>query len=364
MKKNTIIKITLIFAFLMVNTSFLIKSGVAKYLSGPTMVYAGQNVNLCWYVDPVEYSNGALSVVSSSYEGEDWVVEINKDDLGWNYFSKPLIKLGEWDFQVTIYKYIKVWGIIWPIPFLSEVETIEGVDCVFPSNIKIDVKIMYDDSAADYLLSEWNEQPESLAGCVEYALDTSYKQYWGNKIDFFTGTDSNWLVHDPDGYEYARLVDSLGEYMGFGSVSGWQSDSAIEWDTDKSLPNGQGNGIEFDMLIMVTYNDDPDLTSLGASRDDLVIINLVKFDYYEGWSRTPFLGTPKHGVYSTVMHESGHVYAINGRGNQYYELDDTGDTTKKRKSVMDYYYVVHGYGKKFDQGHRNTIASNIANWVF
>ncbi|MBY9007673.1 MAG: hypothetical protein KGD63_13060 [Candidatus Lokiarchaeota archaeon] len=340
MKKNTIIKITLIFAFLMVNTSFLIKSGVAKYLYGPTMVYAGQNVNLSWYVDPVDYSDGALSIVSSSYEGEDWVIEINKDDLGWNYFSKPLIKLGEWDFQVTIYKYIKIWGIIFPIPFLSEVETIEGVDCVFPNDIRVDVKIMYDTAAANYLSSEWNEEPESLARCVDDALDIPYYGYWGEDIDFFTGTDSNWLIYDING------------------------DMAITWFQDKSLPVGQGHGYDFDICIYFTY--DENLDAYGVTQDDFIRINLANHDWFEEWSRTPFLGTPKYGVYSTIMHESGHVFRITGAGRSTdIDGDDpsTGDTYKQRKSVMDYYYGVHGYGEFFDQGHRDTIAWNIANRI-
>ena len=360
-KKNTNIKIGLLFALIFVTIPFLIRpSSAASGIIITRSVYAGEDCSLRWLVDPALNDQDTFSLVYSTYDGNDgdWIFEGQIDGTGWQTYSKTLNKLGMWIFKVEIYTLVDL-GII-KIPI--KIDTRLGYSlCIFPDNIKVDVSIMFDTLAIQQLLSKFSMPINLLPLYVEYALDTSYKQYWGDDIDFFTSYDPNWpeTSYDPDWFVWDQ-----------------QGDLAVTWFNDKRLPSGTGNGYYFEMMIYFTYN--PNSSYLGSTLDDLIMINLAHHKYFTKWT-----SPSGYGVLSTLMHEVGHVFGITGHGSSDYagtsdydptgEDDDTGDTgiiisggigVGFRRSVMDYYYGVWGYGTKFDQGHQNTIAITAAGPYF
>ena len=331
----------------MVNTSFLIKPGVAKYLSGPTMVYAGKNVNLSWYVDTVKYDSAdTSSLIYSSYEGGDWIQVGEKLGTGLKGFSQPLIKLGNWDFKVVIWTLVKFGFITILLPV--ETEVIENIQCVFPKNIKVDVQIMYDDAAMNEMFTKWGLISRFLPLYVDSILDDSYQNYWEEDIDFFAYKLPQWFIHDP--YQY--YFDN--------------------WDNYNDLPDNQGNGEKFDIGILFTSDVNRPYAGIKWPNSNKVIINVYYIELLD-WNNNF-----EEGLFSVIMHEVGHCFGITGEGNvggndQKGLLDSTGDTARRdksgniiggiRRSVMDYYYGLRSYNDKFDQGHKNTIASNIARCV-
>lgn len=114
--------------------------------------------------------------------------------------------------------------------------------------------------------------------------------------------------------------------------------------------------------MMIYFTSNPNMGILGSYLEGgFIRINLDPHYYFAAWTNIHV-----YNVFSTLMHEVGHRFGINGDG-QTTDPDgdnpETGDTTMKRRSVMDYYYARFGYGAYFDQGHMDTIALNIENYV-
>lgn len=339
--KNIFIKIGLMILLILVNASFIIKPIKAESLSGPTSVIFGDDVNLQWYVKYAEFRNEyafsiPFSQIYSRLEYEsNWKLEGIIGGRGWKNFQMPLEHHGEWDFKVEIW--VRSGHNHNSYAALMETELIYDLQCLFPLDINIDLKIMYDTSALQSLNNDFDISSGDLHSRVEYGLDTFYQVNFGNEIDFFTSDDPDWTIHDTAG------------------------DGILSWFTGGNrLPSGQGNGYYFENLIYFEY--DPDSTVLGRHWSDGVItINLAKHEYFSGYTHEQF-----YTVFSTLMHEVGHSFGINGVGKSS-DLEgdnpETGDTTKKRYSVMDYHWARYGYGYTFDQGHRDTIIIDLMNRI-
>lgn len=215
----------------------------------------------------------------------------------------------------------------------------------------VDVKIMYDANVIEYL-GYSNRDVKILASYIETALDYGFGQYFN--IDFHTRTEGNWFIYDSDGYNpRSIIIETIGDYLD------WIEEDIIRWDLSRSLPSGQGHGNKFDLLILLTY--DPNLNDGRYGISDLdygnyFVINLKYVEDYS-WSSIEY-----DGLFSMIMHETGHCYGINGQGQTTDKQgleDNTGDTSGYRKSVMDYYYDNNGYGNVFDSGNIKTILTNL-----
>ena len=274
-----------------------------------------------------------------SYNFNDGVI-LQKPTIygtGTKQISIELEEIGLYQFEIEISCYYGIEGTTYGNIY-KETLSID-INCF----VDIDIKIAFDGNAANYLYSI-GENENTLVNSVENALDYGFGQYWN--MNFHTGTSEEWLVHVEDGYDGT-------------DYNGWRNDHLINWDDDKELPVGEGNGNNFDLLCIFFNNET--IEPLGftyPSNLDVFYINLGKHEFGV-WDDIDIYGT-----YSTIMHEVGHCYGVTGFGaypEGHPDADPdglilrTGDTYDKRDSVMDYYRTNHGFGDKFDYGHKYTI---------
>lgn len=282
------------------------------------------------------------------------------DNEGWISHDPPILegtgdkhterKLSEWGYYQCK---IEIW-CNYGVPGQSSYENYQETLSIsfLCESVNVDIKIAYDEYVANYLDSIYKNH-SILADSVETALDDGFGQYWD--IDFHTGTTNEWLIYDEDGY-HPNSLPNPSEYFK------WAEKFCINWDEDRSLPENEGHGDDFDLLFLFVYDTDQ-INILGVTEytlGDVILIILNNINSIEDWNSEGIVG-----AYSVFMHEVGHAYGINGEGvfssgeDQDGLEPDTGDTNKKRNSIMDYYWGFHGYWNIFDQGHRDTITSNI-----
>ena len=230
----------------------------------------------------------------------------------------------------------------------------------FNTKVDVDVKIAYCESIIENFL-EYEPDMDRLAFYVQYALNEGFGQYW-DYMDFYTGTDDNWLVYDQEGYNQQE-IESRSDYFK------WSHNEAIHWNTNKSLPNNEGHGEKFDLLVLFIY-DNSDMAGGWAEYvgGDTFVINYYHFTHIlwgalHGWKGNVLGIIPVKGILSTIMHETGHCYGIDSivTNPSLDPYDDaTGDTSWVRDSVMDYWLSYYGAHMKFDAGHQRTIYKNLA----
>ncbi|MBY9006521.1 MAG: hypothetical protein KGD63_07160 [Candidatus Lokiarchaeota archaeon] len=348
-----------------------------------TIIDPGEYITITWRNDYEDlyvpggvcrYQSEIYRAKITDYENQwvyDWEYIETIFNKGLCSYSEQLNTPGEYVYKVDIASIqgLYSWGIYHVLIDSSLSYRISVME-------NIDIKIVYDGKAYEYIYNTIEKSDEDLADSIRYALRVGFKQYF-YFMEFHVGYDDNWLIYDENGYD--GDVESYGQHY-----FTWRKDENIGWDilSNRELPSMEGHGDYFDLLILCTY--DENIPNIGGATDrgdnNYFYINLAANEFNE-WSHNDN-DYRERGFYSTVMHETGHVYGITSEGNpqdgndREGKLDSTGDTEIRntdrddyhpliggyRKSVMDGWWGYYGYGDKFDIGHCNTILLHTGMW--